>query len=103
MWKKVCHLGLVSAASIGLASLPARADTATVQGGSQNATISGDNNQVTQIINQTIINHPGRGTLNRSPGKKKDEVQYENEQSDRGNHYGNLPQNEQGDRNGRKH
>jgi hypothetical protein len=103
MWKKVCHLGLVSAACVGFASLPASADTATVQGGSQDATISGDNNQVTQIINQTIINHPGRGTLNRSPGKKKDGTQYENEQSDRGNHYGNSRQDEQGDRNGRKH
>jgi hypothetical protein len=99
MLKKFCHLGLVSAAWIGFISLPASADTATGQSGSQDATISGDNHQVTQIINQTIINHPGRGTLNRSPGKKKDETQYENNESrNRGNHYG---QDTQGDRNGK--
>jgi hypothetical protein len=39
--------------------LPASAQVAT-QGASQDTLITGDNNQVTQVINQTIINHPGR-------------------------------------------
>jgi len=39
--------------------LPASAQVAT-QGASQGTLINGDNNQVTQVINQTIINHPSR-------------------------------------------
>jgi hypothetical protein len=93
MLKKFCHLSLVSAAWIGFISLPASADTATAQSGSQDTTISGDNNQVTQIINQTVINHPGRGALNRASGKKKDET------CDRGNRYRNQHQDAPGDRN----
>jgi hypothetical protein len=54
---------------LGIAVLPARAQTETTQSGSQGAVIAGDNNQVTQVINQTIINHPGRGSINRAKDK----------------------------------
>ena len=46
---------------MGTVSLPAFADTATVQTGTQGATITGDNNQVIQVINQVNVNHPGMG------------------------------------------
>lgn len=90
MLKKISQLSLISATFLGLAHFPASADTAAVQSGSQDVNISGDNNQVNQTINQTIINHPGRGSLNRSDGNRKNKTQ-NTEESDRnnnGNHYG---------------
>lgn len=54
-------LGFFGAAAIGTLAMPALADTATTQVGTQSATINGDNNQVIQTINQVNIDHPGLG------------------------------------------
>lgn len=54
-------LGLLGAAAISTLALPAFANTATEQIGTQSTTINGDNNQVTQVINQVNISHPGLG------------------------------------------
>jgi hypothetical protein len=69
--KKTSQVSLVSAALIGLVHFAAQAETVPLQTGSQGATISGDNNQVIQVINQTIINRPGRGGVDRLENKKK--------------------------------
>ncbi|MGF1566843.1 MAG: hypothetical protein ACFCVD_02010 [Nodosilinea sp.] len=52
---------LVGAAAISTLAMPAFANPATVQTGTQAATINGDNNQVIQVINQITIDHPGLG------------------------------------------
>ncbi|OKH18991.1 hypothetical protein NIES593_21550 [Hydrococcus rivularis NIES-593] len=98
--QKIGQLGLVSVTFIGLTQLPVRSDTTAIQNGAQDANISGDNNQVTQIINQTIINHPGRGSLNRSDPKKgkKDERSQAREFENRGNGNGVERNSGKGDR-----
>jgi hypothetical protein len=96
--KKIGQLSLISATLIGFVHFPAQADTANLQNSDPDAVISGDNNQVTQIINQTIINHPGRGSLNRSDNMKKDKTQ--NSEDNRGNHYGVERNADRGNRNG---
>jgi hypothetical protein len=52
---------LLGAAAVSTFAFPAFADTATGQIGTQSTTINGDNNQVTQVINQVNISHPGLG------------------------------------------
>ncbi len=52
---------LLGAAVFSTFAFPAVANTATEQIGTQSATINGDNNQVTQVINQVNISHPGLG------------------------------------------
>lgn len=52
---------LLGAAVFSTFAFPAFADTASEQIGTQSVTISGDNNQVTQVINQVNISHPGLG------------------------------------------
>jgi len=61
-------IGLFGAAAVGSLTMPAFADTATTQVGTQSATINGDNNQVIQVINQVNVDHPGlgRGRANNS-------------------------------------
>lgn len=54
-------LGCLGAAAISILAMPAFAETATQQVGTQSATITGDNNQVTQVISQVNISHPGLG------------------------------------------
>lgn len=70
-FKKTHQLSLVSAVLLGFMSFPAQAQTAPNQGASQDATISGDNNQVTQVINQTIIVRPNPGVINHLDKDKK--------------------------------
>ena len=71
IFKKEHQLSLVTATLIGLSSLPALAQTADTQTSYQNATISGENNQVIQITEQTIINYPESGSNNVPDTKKK--------------------------------
>ena len=71
MLSKIGQVSLVSAALLGLVHFSAQAETATVQTSTQEAVISGDNNQVIQTSNQTIINHPGLGSINRLGNNKK--------------------------------
>ena len=52
---------LLGAAAISTLTLPAFANTASEQIGTQSATINGNNNQVIQVINQVNISHPGLG------------------------------------------
>ncbi|WP_017296816.1 hypothetical protein [Nodosilinea nodulosa] len=53
--------GLLGAAAISTLALPAFADMASEQIGTQSATINGSNNQVIQVVNQVNISHPGLG------------------------------------------
>ena len=53
--------GVIGSVALSVIALPAIADTATDQIATQEAIINGDNNQVTQVINQITIEHPGRG------------------------------------------
>jgi hypothetical protein len=69
MLKQASILAPLSAAMIGMVGLPAGAQTATVQGGTQAATISGDNNQIIQVINQYNLANPGRGIYKRNSGQ----------------------------------
>lgn len=71
MLTKIGVLGVLSTAMLGVAPLPTWAGSnhnqaATVQSTSQQATVTGDNNQVIQVINQITINHPGQGNLKRA-------------------------------------
>lgn len=71
MLTKIGVLGVLSTAMLGVAPLPTWAGSnhdqaATVQNTSQQATVTGDNNQVIQVINQVTINHPGQGNLKRA-------------------------------------
>lgn len=52
---------LIGFVVLSVVAFPAAADTATEQVGVQEAIINGDNNQVTQVINQITVEHPGRG------------------------------------------
>ncbi|BFM40377.1 hypothetical protein [Synechocystis sp. LKSZ1] len=66
--------------------LPASAQVAA-QGASQDTLINGDNNQVTQVINQTIINHPGRArALLKEDKVKSNNGRYSREPKDKSSH-----------------
>ncbi len=52
-------LGLLGTVLMGVLVLPAYAQTPS-QSGAQDAVITGDNNQVNQVINQTIIYRMGK-------------------------------------------
>lgn len=71
MLTKIGVLGVLSTAMLGVAPLPTWAGSnnnqvTTVQSASQQATVTGDNNQVIQVINQVNVNHPGQGNLKRA-------------------------------------
>ena len=67
MLRQTGIFGLLSGALLGVVSLPAQADNATVQTSNQQAVINGDNNQIIQVINQTnVINQPGRSNQRRN-------------------------------------
>lgn len=70
MFKKMSQIGLVSTLFFSLIYEPTYAKTESVQNVYQNASVSGSNNQVYQIINQTIINNPKRG-VNEGDKKKQ--------------------------------
>lgn len=70
MLKQISQLGLASFTLLGLANFPSLAQTTTTPTGNQEATVSGTNNQIYQTINQTIINHPGLGSINRNQNKE---------------------------------
>ncbi|MEM8779635.1 MAG: hypothetical protein AAGF26_12335 [Cyanobacteria bacterium P01_G01_bin.49] len=69
MLKQISQIGLLSVTLSGILNLPSFAQTTTSQIGNLEATVSGENNQVYQTINQTIINHPGRGSVRRNSEK----------------------------------
>ncbi|WP_013323912.1 hypothetical protein [Gloeothece verrucosa] len=88
MLKKI---SLMSTTLVGLIHLPLLAQTATVQSSSQEATVSGNNNQVIQTTNQVIINHPGQGLQNRykeQPSNGNAQFSSSSDDHNRGNHYG---------------
>lgn len=53
--------GVIGSVALSMIAFLAIADTATDQIATQEAIINGDNNQVTQVINQITIEHPGQG------------------------------------------
>ncbi len=71
MVRKISQIVSISISLLSLVSSPTVAQTTTSQTGSIEATIDGDNNQVYQTINQTIINHPGKGSLQRNQGNNQ--------------------------------
>jgi hypothetical protein len=75
MLKLTSRFGLMSAIFIGLTPFPALSDGGSGQGGSQGVVISGNNNQVTQVINQTIINRPTNNKPSWHRGDDKDKRQ----------------------------
>ncbi|MDJ0843265.1 hypothetical protein [Crocosphaera sp.] len=58
----------VSLTLLSCLTFPSLAQTTTSQTGSIEANVQGNNNQLYQTIHQTIINHPGKGSINRNPG-----------------------------------
>ncbi len=66
MMYKISQIGFLGFTLLSLFHPPILAQTATSQTGSIEATINGENNQVYQTINQTIINHPGKGAIRRN-------------------------------------
>ncbi|ACB50926.1 hypothetical protein cce_1576 [Crocosphaera subtropica ATCC 51142] len=68
MGRKISQIGWISISLLTLLPIPTVAQTTTSQTGSLEANIEGDNNQVYQTINQTIINHPGKGSVQRNQG-----------------------------------
>ncbi|MDJ0730941.1 MAG: hypothetical protein QNJ33_13200 [Crocosphaera sp.] len=68
MRQKISQIGGVSVILLSLIASPSVAQTTTSQTGSIEATVVGENNQVYQTIHQTIINHPGKGSIQRNPG-----------------------------------
>lgn len=91
MLKSASRFGLMSALVIGLAPIPIRAEIVPAQGGSQGVVINGNNNQVTQVINQTIINRPNHsnkpGWWNREDKDRKHKHKH-HKRKDRGDKYG---------------
>lgn len=65
MFQQISKIGFASAIFFSLTISHSSAQNTTSQTGSLDATVSGENNQVYQTINQTIINHPGRGAIRR--------------------------------------
>jgi hypothetical protein len=63
MLSKIVILTGLSVATLGLTNLAA--DSQTVQQGTQDAYIQGDDNEVNQIINQYYFNNPGKGVIKR--------------------------------------
>ncbi len=66
MLQKISQIGLVSVTLLSFINLPMLAETTASQTASLEATVNGENNQVYQTINQTIINHPGKGAIQRN-------------------------------------
>ena len=66
MLYKISKVGLLGFTLLGFFHSPILSQTNTSQIGSIDATVNGGNNQVYQTINQTIINHPGKGAIQRS-------------------------------------
>jgi hypothetical protein len=77
-----------------LSFIPLSAQAQLTINNTQNSAIVGDNNQVTQVINQTIIYRPQRANnsskSNRSFGKKNDDRhEKRDDDKDRGHHHKN--------------
>jgi hypothetical protein len=85
------QFSLFSACLLSFAPLSAQAQL-TINN-TQNSAIVGDNNQVTQVINQTIIYRPQRennsSKSNRSFDKKNDDRYEKGDDKDRGHHHKN--------------
>lgn len=69
MRKSILQFSLLSACTFNLVPLSAQAQP--IVNNTQNAAISGNNNQITQVINQTII-YRSKSSSNRSSFNKDD-------------------------------
>jgi beta-xylosidase len=63
MLSKIAICTVLSFAALGVNCL--KADSQTVQQGTQDASIQGDNNEINQTINQFNFNNPGKGAIKR--------------------------------------
>jgi hypothetical protein len=94
------HFSLISAGILSL--FPMSAQAQLVINSTQNAAINGDNNQVTQVINQTIIYQP-QNRSSSQPGNFHGQNRGENDDDRRGwNHGRHNDDRERGDRKGWK-
>jgi hypothetical protein len=91
------HFSLISAGTLSL--LPMSAQAQLVINSTQNAAINGDNNQVTQVINQTIIYQP-QNRRSSQPGNFHWQNRGENDGDRRGWNRGHH--NDDHEREGRK-
>ncbi|MDJ0510624.1 MAG: hypothetical protein QNJ64_15420 [Crocosphaera sp.] len=66
MGDKKSQIGLLCFTLLSLFNTSIFAQKNTSQIGSIEANVNGGNNQIYQTINQTIINHPGKGVIQRN-------------------------------------
>jgi hypothetical protein len=93
------HFSLISAGALSFFPLSAQAQL--VINSTQNAAINGDNNQITQVINQTIIYRPQNRRFSQ-PGNSNRQNRGENDGDRRGwNHDHHNDEHERGDHEGR--
>lgn len=71
MFRQFRFLGLISMIAV-IFPLPSYADVRIVQSSNQTISVSGSNNQVYQVINQTIIYRPKKTQNEREWKPKKD-------------------------------
>jgi hypothetical protein len=98
MRKSTLQFGFLSACLFNLAPLSAQAQL-TVNT-TQNAAISGNNNQITQVVNQTIIYRP-QNSSNRPAFRKdreRDERENHGEERGRNHHHKNHGDGSHGER-----
>jgi hypothetical protein len=85
------HFSLISAGILSLFPLSAQAQL--VINSTQNAAINGDNNQITQVINQTII-YQNRGPNFSRPGNMRRHNSGQNDDDRRGRRNGHSDERE---------
>ncbi len=66
MARKISQIGFLCFTLLALLNTSTLAQETNTQVGSFEATVNGKNNQVYQTINQMIINHPGKGKIQRN-------------------------------------
>ena len=66
MARKISQVGFLFFTLLALLNTSTLAQENSSQVGSVEATVNGKNNQVYQTINQMIINHPGKGKIQRN-------------------------------------
>ena len=82
MFKQSNILTLITVAlTLSLTNFPANSQS--VQEGSQDASIEGNDNEINQIINQYYFNNPGQGSIKR--GENTNQSQKKNNSSDNRN------------------
>lgn len=89
MFSKIVIFTCLSTATLGFTSFSAQAET--VQQGTQDANIQGDNNEVNQTINQYYFKNPGKGAI-----KRKESNNHQQPSTNNNNHPTNSNNREWG-------